>query len=115
MNREQLLAAKPRLVKAIEISGVGKVNLRILTGRAALDLETRLRKADRESAEGVAAMVAIQIAAFVCDKSGKPILSEEDAAQLVGQYSASQVRQIVAEGAKLNALGAQSVEEAGGN
>ena len=115
MNRAELLAAKPHLVKAVDISGVGKVNLRILTGRAALDLENRLRKSDSQTAEGVAAMVAIQIAAFVCDDNGKAILSEEDAAVLVGQYAASQVRQIVAEGARLNALGDKSVEEAGGN
>jgi hypothetical protein len=115
VNREQLLAARPRLVQSVEITGVGQVNLRILTGREALDLEVGLRKADRDSAEGVASLVAAQIAAFVSDESGKPILSVDDAATLVRQLSAGQVRQIVAEGAKLNALGAASVEEAGGN
>lgn len=114
MNREQLLAAKPKLVSKVQIEGIGTIYLRILTGREALDLEMALRQ-PRDSAEGIAALVAAQVAAFVCDKNGKSILSQEDASQLVSQWSASQVRQIVSEGAKLNALGAQSVEEAGGN
>jgi hypothetical protein len=114
MNREQLLAARPKLVKSFDISGIGSVNLRVLTGREALALDVQLRK-DRDTAEGLASIVAVQLAAFICDEAGAPILSLEDAAQLIDQWSAGQVRSVISHGAKLNALGEASVEEAGGN
>lgn len=114
MDRAQLLAVKPDRVKRVEIPGIGEICIRVLSGREALSLEVAMRK-DRETADGLADLVAAQLAAFICDESGASILSTEDAAQLVGQWSANQVRAVIREGTKLNALGAHSVEEAGGN
>lgn len=114
MNRDELLAAKPNRVKSVEVDGIGSISLRVLSGREALDLEVLLR-GERDTAEQIARLVAVQLAAFICDETGKTILSQEDAAQLVDQWSANQVRQVIRAGSQMNALGAESVEAAGGN
>lgn len=71
--------------------------------------------ADRTSGEGLASMVAAQLAAFICDEGGKPLLSQDEAAQLVDRWAAHQVQAVIRAGVKLNALGESSVEDAGGN
>jgi hypothetical protein len=114
MNREELLAFKPKRVKSVDIPGIGAVCLRVLTAREALALEVGLRQ-DRSTPEGMEGMVAVQLAAFICDESGVPLLSLDDAKQLVGQWSANQIRVCIQHGADLNGLGETAVEEAGKN
>lgn len=114
MNREELLAAKPPRVKSLDVAGIGSISLRVLSGREALELEVQLR-GERDTPEKLAQLVAVQLAAFICDEEGKTILSQADAAQLVDQWSAGQVQQVIRAGARMNALGDEAVGAAGGN
>ncbi len=114
LTRDLLLAAKPRKVETVDVEGIGHVCIRSLSARDALALEVQMR-GDRDSAEGLASIVGAQLASFICDAEGNQILSIEDAAQLVVHWSANQVRAVIREGVRLNALGSDSVEEAGGN
>lgn len=110
MKREQLLAIKSAKVEKVKVSGIGDLHVRVLSARAALELDGKLKQAD-----GTVSMVAFQLSSFLCDESGSALLSEEDAAQLLDKLSAKQVREIIQHGVRLNALGEESVEAAGGN
>lgn len=114
MNREGLLAVKSRRVETVEVEGIGTVHVRVLNAKDALALEALLIGGLADAGK-LQALVIEQIRAFICDESGVPLLSREDAAQLIEQWSANQVRAIIKAGVRLNALGDASVEEAGGN
>lgn len=115
MNREQLLALTAPSVKQVKIPGVGKINIRLLNGRTGLDLELAMRGVDLKTADGMANLVARQLAAFIGDEEGKPILSEEDGAALMEKLTQEQLRLIIRSGVRANGLGDDQVEVAGGN
>lgn len=115
MNRAELLALSAPCVKKINVPGVGKINIRLLNGRTGLDLEVAMRGVELNTADGMASLVAKQLAAFIGDEGGKPILSEEDAVELMQKLTAEQTRLIIRAGVRANALGGDQVEAAGGN
>jgi hypothetical protein len=116
MNRDQLLAARTRRVEAVEVEGIGKVYIRAISARDALALESDIGKIDKNGeAGGLPPLVALQLASFISDVAGNAILNRDDAAALLDIWSANQVREVIRAGVKLNALGDESVEAAGGN
>lgn len=115
MSRERLLAAPARRVESIEVEGIGMVHLRVLTGRESLALLVALREPERGTAEGLAALCAAQLAAFVSDEAGAPVLSFDDAQRLLDAWRAVDVRRVIAKGKELNALDDDAVERAGKN
>lgn len=110
LTREQLLAARPRKVRAVDIDG-GAVCVRMLYASEAIDLQQQMASLEADVSE----LLAVQVSAFLCDDAGVPLLSVEDARALVRSRSPAEMRRIVEAGIELNGLGQESVEAAGGN
>lgn len=110
MNRDALLAIKHGRVEQVEIAGLGKIGIRVINAREALELYERFQRDKSPVALSIA-----QLSAFIADSSGGRMLSEDDAAKLLDGLSAVQLREIVRHGTKLNALDEEAVETAGGN
>lgn len=109
LNKDQLM--KPRRVTREVRLGDGSVLVRSLSARDAL----RLEQAIGEAKGDLERLLAVQLVAFVSDKDGNGLLSDEDAMALLSVRGPGEVRAICEAGMGLNAFGADGVEAAGGN
>lgn len=110
MNRDALLALHCGRVEKVEIPGIGQMGIRVLNAREALELYEQFQR-DKSSV----ALAAAQLSAFIADDAGGRLLSEEDALKVLDGLSATQVREIIGHGTRMNALDDEAVEKAGGN
>ncbi len=114
MNREQFLAARGRRVEKVKVAGLGDVLIAVMNARAALKLEGDMVAVGKDNLPD---LVAVQVAAFVVDEKGNPILSVDDAKKAIDNLSAAQVKAIVKAGVRLNGLGGseEDLKAVGGN
>ena len=109
LTREQLMKPR-RATREVKLAD-GSVLVRGLSARDALALE----KAIGDAKGNLEKLLAVQLVAFVSDKDGNPLLSDEDAMTLLAARGPGEVRAICEAGMALNAFGADGVEAAGGN
>ena len=89
------------------------VHVRELLGIEALQLRERISAiANITEAEGQAASMAVQIAAFLCDENGASVCNVEQARQLVEVWYPPDLVEVIKAGNTINGADDQAVEDA---
>lgn len=113
MDAAALLAKAKRRIVAFDDPFFGeRLHVRSLSVGEAAEMRDKMR--DGESPEDLAENTAVQVACFLCDESGAPVFTLEQAREFcAGDFRAS--HQIVMEGNRLNTPTKSSIEETRGN
>lgn len=98
LSISEILSANDGAVREVECpEWGGSVWVRVLTLSAMLDINEKL-----EGVSDTKKSLALQLAAYMCDASGRPIVQNDDQAFALLLKSASVVNRIIAAGTALN-------------
>ena len=106
---KEALINPARKVSKVTLSD-GTVNVRVLSAAEAMDVEKEVSGAD-----DIKRSTAVQIAAFLCDSKGDPLITVEDALQLITRRSPGDVQAILKAGWDKNQISGEALEDASGN
>lgn len=95
-----------RVVRVKTPSHGAELYVRAITGAEFMDLGSRMNKV-----EGATASTAIQLEAYVCNADGSAYITAGGGLAFMEQIEAADMRRLMKEGDKLNALNDEAVEE----
>lgn len=112
LTAEDFLSPPTRRVSIVDLPvRGGQAAVRGLFAMEAVRLSDALREAAGEPQK----LMAIQIAAFLCDAEGHALLSLDQAMNAVGNMEPADLRAVIEAGTKLNRLTDDTVEDAAKN
>ena len=88
-----------------DVAEIAGVRVRSLTAGEQIDLEAAMKVADKD----IRKLIAVQLQAYVCDEAGNPVLSAEQAAQMVETRKSATVRVILEKAGDLNQFDPESI------